>query len=101
MDKFSTFFAGLLVGAALMFGGLKYHIVRAEDGFHMVPKTTASLGSIYADVRLYTVDDWKENQDLMVDITKSGNDSLQEQAAKSALGNTFSSALEDWSGGTP
>lgn len=101
MNRFSTFFFGFVVGAGLMFVGMKYHIVRASDGFHMVTKSSAGLNSIYADVRNYTVDDWRANKSLLVDITNSGSDALKEEAARSALGNTFNDAWEDWSGVTP
>lgn len=97
MNKLSTLIVGLVVGASLMFVSLRYHVVRADNGFHMVPKSTANLGTIYADVRDYTVDDWRNNQQLMIDITKSDNAPLQEEAAKSALGNTFENAWNDWS----
>lgn len=84
-----------------MFVGLKYHIVRASDGFHWVPKTTARMSSAYTDVRGFTVDDWRTHKDLIVAITNSDDDSLKEEAAKSTLGNTFDSAWETWSGATP
>lgn len=83
-----------------MFVGLKYHIVRATDGFHMVPKSTAKIGSFYADVRNYSMEDWKQHKTLLLDITNSGSDQLKEEAAKSALGNTFDDAWDTWTGAT-
>jgi hypothetical protein len=101
MNKFTTLLFGLAIGAALMFVSLKYYVVRASDGFHMVPKTTANLSLIYSDIRDFTVDDWKKNKELMIDITKSDNVALQEEAAKSALGNTIEDAWTDWTNETP
>ncbi len=95
MNRFSTFIFGFILGCGLMFVGLKYHIVHASDGLHMVPKTTARF-SIYTDVRKYSVDDWRNNRDLLVDITNFGSDELKEEAAKSAVGNLFDSAWENF-----
>ena len=63
MNKFTTLLFGLAIGATLMFVSLKYHVVRASNGFHMVPKTTANLSLIYSDVRDFTVDDWQKNKE--------------------------------------
>ena len=98
MKRVPTFFAGLLVGAVLMFFGLKFQVVRAESGYHFVPKAQARLTSFYADIRDYDVDDWRNNRQLVFDITQSGNDTLKEEAASAALGNTFNNALGDWVG---
>lgn len=101
MSKFSIFFIGLVMGAALIFVSLKYHVVRASDGYHWIPKTSSKLSWVYQDVREFTVDDWRNHPDLMLDITKSDDLALQEEAAKSALGNTFDSAWENWLGDSP
>ena len=101
MNRFSAFLLGLAIGAGVMFTSLKYHIVRARDGFHMIAKTKANLGEIYTDVRGFTIEDWRERQNLMFAITESDNDALKEQAARSTLGNTFENAWESWSGTTP
>ena len=85
-----------------MFVGLKYHIVRASDGFHMVPKSTAKLGSVYSDVRTFAVRDWEDRRELLFDITQSNNHLLKEEAARSAIGNemgrAWNSAVEGWLG---
>ena len=98
MKRVPTFLAGFAVGAIMMFFGLKYQVVRATGGYHIVPKAKARLASFYADVREYDVDDWRNNKQLVLDITQSNNDALKEEAAKAALGNTFSNAIGDWSG---
>ena len=83
-----------------MFVVLKYHIVRATDGFHMVPKSQAKLASVYSDLRTFTVRDWRERQDLLVDITNSNNQELKEQVARSTfmnqVGGTWDGAWDRW-----
>lgn len=101
MNNFSTFFFGLVVGAVLMFVGLKYHIVRASDGHHMITKMRPQLAEIYTDVRDFTVDDWRMHKNLMIAITESNDEALKEEAARSTLGNTFDNAWESWNGVTP
>ena len=105
MKRFSNFAFGLLFGAGLMFVGLKYHIVRANDGLHMVPKTMAKLGSVYSDLRTFTVRDWQDRQELLADITRSNDRQLQEEVARAALGNQLNQALDrswdQWGGNLP
>lgn len=101
MNRVFNFALGLLVGAGLMFLGMKYHVVRASDGFHFVPKSNAKVFPFYADVRLYKLADWQQNRDLLADISTFGNDQLKEEAARSAVGNSFEDAWQEWTGGTP
>ena len=84
-----------------MYVGLSYHIVRAGDGLHWVPKTSPTLSQIYTDVRNFDVEAWRNNKQLMLAITNSEDTKLQEAVAKSALGNSFESAWDHWSGTTP
>lgn len=101
MNKTSTFLFGLVAGASLMYVGLKYHVVRASDGFHMITKTRPQLSELYTDVRDFTVDDWRTHKNLMIAITESNDDALKEEAARSTLGNTFDNAWDNWTGATP
>ena len=52
MSNFKPFVFGSMVGAALAYTGLQYHLVHSNDGFYLVPRAPqASLGLAYADVR--------------------------------------------------
>ena len=96
MSKIWILLAGIGMGAILMFVSMQYHLVRATDGLHLVPKTSAHLGSVYTDVREFTFRDWQEHRDLVLAISNSGDAALQEQAAKGALGNTVEDAWNAW-----
>ena len=48
MNKFSTFLFGIALGATLMYVGLKYYVVRATDGYHMVSKSKAEFVKDFA-----------------------------------------------------
>jgi hypothetical protein len=71
-----TFTLGLLIGGASVFTSLKYHIVRAEDGFHLIPKTSADFAEIYADIREFKAEDWKQHQSLATAIAQTGKKHL-------------------------
>lgn len=87
MKKFFSFVLGVTVGAAVMFVTLKFHVVRAEDGFHMVPKTLAKLNSIYVDIRRFTIKDWDGHRELAFDLANSRKAYLLEDAARNSLNN--------------
>lgn len=58
MSKSKPFILGALFGAALVYGGLQYHVVRSTDGFYVVPRSPqASLGLAYADIRNMSEED--------------------------------------------
>ena len=77
MFKQSLIFAfGLACGAALMYSGLRYHVVRAKDRWHMIPKTEANLSGIYVDVRGFELSDWDEHPKLVSAILKANRPEL-------------------------
>ena len=98
MQKLQGFVIGLLVGAGVMFVALKYHIVRSDQGFHMIPKVSAALSAPYTDIREFSVEDWRSHQDLVLSIAKSKNTALQEAAAKGTVDNTLEDAWRSWMG---
>lgn len=85
MKRFTTFLFGMVVGAGLLFGALNYYLVRASDGFHLVPKLNAKLAGTYVDIRHYTLADWTRNPDLAAALIDSGERDLVEGAASDAL----------------
>ncbi len=89
MKRLTTFFFGMIVGAALLFGALKFHVVRANDGLHLVPKTDAKLGATYVDIRNFTASDWAANPDLAAAMLDDDRRDLVEGAASDALRNSL------------
>ena len=43
---------------------MNFHIVRANDGLHLVQKHHAKLTQSYVDVRQFSALDWSDNADL-------------------------------------
>ncbi len=85
MKRLTTFFCGMIAGAALLFGALKYHVIRANDGLHLVPKLDAKLGATYVDIRNFTVADWASHPDLAAAMINDDQRELVEGAASDAL----------------
>jgi len=59
-----TFLLGLGAGASLCLGVMNFHVVRANDGLHLVQKHHAKLAQSYVDVRQFSALDWTDNADL-------------------------------------
>jgi len=75
------FFMGLVIGAFLMLGALRYHVVRADDGVHLVPKVSAQLGETYVDIRGFDINDWNQHRGLAVALTQAGKGELMQASA--------------------
>ena len=69
MPRMYAFFLGIGVGAIVLFGASNYHIVRARDGLHCVPKQRAQLSQAYVDTRNFGPNDWATNSDLAAALT--------------------------------
>jgi hypothetical protein len=98
MKRLMTFFFGMIAGAALLLGAQRYHVIRAEDGLHMVPKLHASLSSTYVDIRNFTVADWASHPDLASAMIADDRRELVEGAASDALQNGLDRLLNPDSG---
>ena len=64
------------LGAGAVYGSLNYHLVRAEDGVHLVPKVASSFDQIYVDVRKFGPMDWSEHRGLAVALVRADKEHL-------------------------
>ncbi|MGD9646404.1 MAG: hypothetical protein AB7U73_11885 [Pirellulales bacterium] len=71
MGRAGTFVMGFVVGGAVVFTTLKYHIVNTNQGFELVPKLTSGFSESYVDVRQFTPSDWNEHKSLVTAIVKA------------------------------
>jgi hypothetical protein len=76
MPRVGTFFLGFLVGGAVVYTSLHYHIVRANDGVHFIPKMTSSFSETYVDVRHFSVQDWADRVSLSTAVTAAGKSQM-------------------------
>jgi hypothetical protein len=83
MGRLGTFVFGALIGAALMFVSLTYHVVRTASGHELVPKLTAGFSDTYVDVRNFGVSDWSNHKTLVAAIVRADKqDILQGSSAE-------------------
>jgi hypothetical protein len=98
MGRVYLFLAGVVVGGVAVFGSLKYHVVRADDGVYLVAKTTSNFGEIYVDVREFSPMDWTEHKDLAVAMIKADKQHLIGDTTANSLRQSVNDVMNDWSG---
>ncbi|MEO1614216.1 MAG: hypothetical protein AAFV88_00110 [Planctomycetota bacterium] len=91
----SRFFAGMIVGALLLFVVMHYHVVRGENGVVLVPKISNNLSGVYTDIRSFDLQDWQENRALAAAIMKSRQSHLLEDSAYKSFGNSMRGVVDD------
>ena len=83
----ARFIMGFIVGGATVLGALRYHVVRAADGVHFVPKMSATLSETYVDIRQYTPQEWSNHQAVAAALIRDGKGNLVQGAAVDSLWN--------------
>ncbi len=87
MRHLTTFIMGMATGGALLYGALHYHLIRANDGFHLVPKLEHKLAATYVDIRSFTAADWAKHADIAGALMDANQGQLIEGSATDALRN--------------
>ncbi len=85
MRRLMTFFLGMVTGAFLLFGAMNYHVVRAHDGVHFVPKVSPKLAAAYVDVRGFTVADWAQHPEIAAALLNANQGNLMKNNAVETL----------------
>ena len=83
----ARFIMGFIVGGATVLGALRYHVVRAADRVHFVPKMSATLSETYVDIRQYTPQEWSNHQAVAAALIRDGKGNLVQGAAVDSLWN--------------
>lgn len=94
MSRIGSFLLGAAVGAAGVYGSLKYHVVRADDGLHAVPKLTAEFAETYVDIRTFDLAAWNEHRALAMALVKAERGDLLKQSADESLERSIRGALD-------
>ena len=93
MGRLTAFASGVIVGAVVSAVVLKFHVVRAQDGVHFIPKASATLSYPYTDIRGFGISEWSDRQDLLLAIIRAEKGHLAKEAAidnlQKAIGNMF------------
>jgi len=98
MSRFGSFLIGAAVGAGGVYGSLTHHVVRAEDGFHTVPKLSAEFAETYVDIRAFDLDEWNDHRSLAMALVKAERGDLLKQSADESLERSIRGALDAWIG---
>ena len=77
----SRFLFGFVLGAASLYVAMHYHVVRTDDGVHLVAKISNNLSDVYVDVRDYRLDDWRAHKPLAAAMMQSRHRDVLSDAA--------------------
>ena len=76
MNRVSSFALGLIVGVLGLYITMHVSLVRAKDGFHLVPKIAAKIEVPFTDIRNFTLENWQRKQSLAIAILKANKGHL-------------------------
>jgi hypothetical protein len=93
MRRWSMFFLGVAVGGLLIYSALNYHVIRARDGMHLVPKVDAQLAGTYVDIREFTLRDWVDHREVLAALHAAKREDLLPTAVGDAVTNTVDRLL--------
>jgi hypothetical protein len=93
MKTLFTLVFGMGLGFVLAVGAMRYHLVRAADGMHLVPKRTANLKEAYVDIREFDAVAWTEHEDLAFALVEADKAHLIADSAKNDVRNAVEGVL--------
>lgn len=82
MNRFESFLVGLASGIALLYLLMHFTVVRANDGFHWIPKLNAKLDLPYEDVRDFKAEHWQRRPHLTMSVLRARKGYLMDQRTK-------------------
>ena len=85
MRRLFSSFTLILLGVGLTLGALRYHLVRADQGFLWFEKRSQHWTDTYADVRGWTHDTWRRHEELSHVVRAQGKGDLIPQPGSEFL----------------
>ncbi len=76
MSQVSCFALGLLAGVMGLYITMHFSLVRAVDGYYVIPKIAAKIEVPYTDIRNFTLQNWQRRQSLALAILKANKGHL-------------------------
>jgi hypothetical protein len=77
MGRLKSLLAGAVLGAGGMYAGLQYHLLQADEGFLIVPRSPQQrLQDAYADIRQWDAATWTARPRLALAVTEYGRGDL-------------------------
>lgn len=96
MSRVSAFLFGMGAGALILHAAMTYHVVRANDGIHVVPKNPPRMAEAFVDVRQFTMSDWAARPELASSLVQANKQHLMGQSAAAAVSASVEQLLPDW-----
>jgi hypothetical protein len=90
MNRFESFLVGLASGIAFLYLVMHFTIIRANDGFHWIPKVSAKLDVPYEDVRDFKAEHWQRRPALSMSILRAKKGYLIDERANRQIQQTTS-----------
>ena len=97
MKRITYLLAGMILGGLVVATSLKYHVLRTNDGFTLVPKLSNSFESAYVDVREFGLTDWAKHQALTAAIIQSKKEHILQSSAQQSA----QRQMNEWISGAP
>ena len=72
MNRIIIFIIGIVSGTAVTTAVHHSHLVRTDENWIIVPRSGVTLKDAYADIRQWSVKEWREHPELMRDLVKAG-----------------------------
>jgi hypothetical protein len=94
MGRLSSFVFGVAVGGAAVFTSLKYHVVRTDEHFELVPKLNATFAETYVDIRDFDLADWSDHKTLMAALVRADKQEVLKNSAADSLADGMGTLLE-------
>ena len=91
MGRLFWLLVGFAIGGGAIYGAFNYHVVKADSGFELVPKHSASLSDTYVDIRNFSVSDWAAHPALSADIVAAEKSHLLGGGSSNSLQNGVNS----------
>lgn len=83
--KTLIFLVGAIGGATISAGVHQCHIVQTGDQWLIVPRVGVTLKDVYADVRNWTIEDWRAHPELARDMVKAGHAEVLQPESRQRL----------------
>ena len=97
MNQVSSFVLGLMIGVVGLYITMHFSLVRAADGYHVIPKIAAKIEIPYADIRSFTLQNWQRKQSLALAILKANKGHLLQDQSLIGFRQSTQHMLEQFS----
>lgn len=81
MRRVYAFTIGIGCGILACLAATNFHVVRAQDGFHLVQKQDVRLGQAYVDTRQFSDADWAAHPELIASLRADNEQKLVIEAS--------------------